>query len=965
MSLEPKEKHSGEFENEYERLNKEQREAVNSIEGPVMVVAGPGTGKTQILTLRIGNILLKTDTKADSILCLTFTNSAVKAMQDRLRRYIGPEAFKVKVATFHSFGAELLSKFHKVLGIQNEPGLMEERDMILLYDEVLSGGSWQYIRPRSDPARHFRDLKSMISLLKRERIAPLNFKKEIKKEIKKIENDPDSVSKRGGGIKKEAEKDIEDLHKSLEAAEFYRLYEDEKKKRNLFDYDDILESMILIMQKSEEAKSFVLENFLYVLVDEHQDSSRLQNEFLQTVWGEVEKPNVFVVGDDRQLIYGFGGASLEYFENFKNVFGPAKLISLVENYRSTKDILDSSHDLLQSVLTKEKLKSQRKESYPLRLVETYYPADEIVAAGLEIKEKLEKGEDANDMAILVPKNHHVRRAITILSEMGLPVAGGEMINFFDVPPARPFIEVLKILVNPEDNVALAMSMFSKYSGILPLKAHRFLKNSYLREFSLHKVEAERDTLFEGVSEVNNWLSKLKAWSKLPQNNLHSFIETVGFEFLLRTSAPHQELIQRIEVIRTLLNLVTVLTERNPDLSLLELLKTLERLEKYGENVPLLVFAPDEGMKVLTLHGSKGLEFDFVWIAHMDERSFAGGRIGGFRLPEPIREKVEKRDEEVLKRQLYVAITRAKRFCTVSYARESHAGTSQELASILDEIQKNFQKQSAEDTDKKIKKSDGVLFKEPAGLKDLVKLVSEDYKNKKVSASLLNNFFECPWKWYFRSLLSMPERESASLKFGNKVHSAIDQILKSHNVVLPEDKEVAQVVSRWVENRFKDISQNRENEYPISLKDPKFSHLNIYGKIDLLEKLDEKNIRVTDFKTGSVRPKGEIEKLDDEGRLSGLMRQLTMYSYLLQSSPSWRGVNVSESRLEFLEAKSERERIYNYAVGEEEIVRLIKDIGDYDYLVKNGGWVNRPCNYNSYGKNTECEYCSMANVFKKS
>src|SRR3989338_8371079 len=130
MSLEPKEKHSGEFENEYERLNKEQREAVNPIEGPVMVVAGPGTGKTQILTLRIGNILLKTDTKADSILCLTFTNSAVKAMRERLRKYIGPEASLVKVSTFHSFGMDILDKYYGVLGLDEKPELMDEKDSI-------------------------------------------------------------------------------------------------------------------------------------------------------------------------------------------------------------------------------------------------------------------------------------------------------------------------------------------------------------------------------------------------------------------------------------------------------------------------------------------------------------------------------------------------------------------------------------------------------------------------------------------------------------------------------------------------------------------------------------------------------------------------------------------------------------------------------------------------------------------
>ena len=155
----------------------------------------------------------------------------------------------------------------------------------------------------------------------------------------------------------------------------------------LLDYDDVLEYLIKIVETSEEARDEIREKYLYVLVDEHQDSSGVQNEFLQKVWGDVEKPNIFVVGDDRQLIYGFGGASLAYFEGFKNTFGKAKLITLLENYRSTQVILDSAHTLLQSSLSPAKLVSHSKDSFPLRLVEADYPRDEIIACVLDIKEK--------------------------------------------------------------------------------------------------------------------------------------------------------------------------------------------------------------------------------------------------------------------------------------------------------------------------------------------------------------------------------------------------------------------------------------------------------------------------------------------------------------------------------------------------------------------------------------------------
>jgi DNA helicase-2/ATP-dependent DNA helicase PcrA len=987
------------FKAEYKKLNKAQKDAVDTIDGPVMVVAGPGTGKTQILALRIGKILLETDIKADSILCLTFTNSAVKAMRERLRKYIGAEASKVKVSTFHSFGMEMLEKYFMVLGLHEKPSLMDERDAISLYDDILHNNEWEYIRPRADASRYFKDLKSMVSFLKRERITPKNLESEIKQEIKNIKGDALNISARGenkGNLKKEAERRTESLERTMEAVKFYNLYEANKKERNLFDYDDILESLVFIAEESVEAKNYIKENFLYVLIDEHQDSSGIQNEFLSKIWGGEEKPNIFVVGDDRQLIYGFGGASLEYFENFKNAFGKAKLISLSENYRSTQRILDTAHNLLQSSIAEGKLKSNRKENDSLRLVEAYYPRDEIIFSALEIKDKIKNGLDPNNIAILVPKNRQVVSTITVLKDMDLPVSGQDTLNFFDAAEALAFIRVLKIIANPSDGATLAASFFSVNSQISPESAHKFIRKNDMREFSLLNMPEVKKNLFKKViasNEVSAWIGKLKSWlsdSRLP---IYSLIQKVGKEFLLDTSKNHKELMRRIEILRTVIHLVLLETEKNPNLSLNEFLNFLDRVENYGEDIPLAVFSPNEGVKVLTLHGSKGLEFDYVWIAHMDERSFTGTRREGFVLPESIKERALKRDELALKRQLYVALTRARKFCTISYALRSYNGADQELAHIVADISGNFEKQSADETEKIILNHDKRAFVEKkqkeeknTDLAGLVKLVARDYEDRKVSVSLLNNFFECPWKWYFRNLLQLPEPKSESLEFGNIVHGSVDEVLKFAKKPSGDDlqkiisrqvkktgfgddrkqrelfKLALKIVSRWSDTRLVELSKKRENEQSISVADDRLPHLNIYGKIDLIEHLDEKNIRVTDFKTGNVRKKSEIERIDSEGRMSTYMRQLAMYSYLIWQSPKWK-VYVGESRLEFLEAKKDADIFYNTIINKEQIDMIVKDITDYDNLLKTGEWVNRPCNYNSYGKNTECEYCKMAEIYK--
>jgi DNA helicase-2/ATP-dependent DNA helicase PcrA len=480
----------------------------------------------------------------------------------------------------------------------------------------------------------------------------------------------------------------------------------------------------------------------------------------------------------------------------------------------------------------------------------------------------------------------------------------------------------------------------------------------MREFALDGItEKIAPTLFDESPE-NKWVRKLAKWRNIPQDDLKKFIEDVGTEIF---EGEKDKFVTGKEIMNTILHLLTGELEKNPSLRLRDFISYLEKLEFYGEPVPLVTM-PREGIKVLTMHSSKGSEFEYVWIAHMDERSLGGGKKMAFSIPENIKEKIEERDIDSIKRKLYVAITRAKRFCTLSYARESMKGNGQELAKIIEELPEEVFKKEKIPERKKVKNNDSkILF-------ELQELVKEKYKDKYISASMLNNFFECPWKWYFRSFLQLPEAPTLSLEFGSKIHAALDKILKLGRAPDPNelkdlmlDEEAREIISRWVRNRLPQIKLNYKNEQSVSIKDERFPYLNVYGKLDLIENLGGNVVRVTDFKTGGVRKRSDIEKLDDEGRMSGNLRQLAMYSYLITKSPQWK-VDVRESRLEFVEAKKDSEAMYDTVINNEHIDLIMKDIADYDELVKTGNWVNRECNYNSYGKNTECEYCKLAEVY---
>lgn len=991
------------FTDEYNKLNKAQKEAVDTTEGPVMVVAGPGTGKTQILALRIGNILKKGVAPADSILCLTFTRSGVKAMKNRLEEYIGKESNNVRISTFHSFANDLVEKHFTLLNFKTMPKLLEDDEKIFLADEIMEKNVWEYLRPMSNPTLYFNDLNQLISVLKRERLSPEEFLFQVESDIKNLKNDPDSISTRGeskGKLKKEIEKKIESLGRTREVVKFYELYEQKKIEESFMDYDDVLEYAVRLVEKYDDVRADIYENFLYVLVDEHQDSSGVQNNFLKAVWKDQDKPNIFVVGDDRQLIYAFSGAKLSYFEEFTHFFGKIKLITLVENYRSTSNILDLAEDLLSSSISKEKLRSNTKGKDKILLNEYTYPRDEIIGAGLYFKNKIAQGDKSEDCAILVPKNFHVRNAMQTLSNMGISVSTGKNLQLFNLREAQAFLRVLHIVDDPLNLVLLAESLLDYTSGVEIFEAHTFIKNTKSNKISINELinYGSEGGLFAKISlknGISEWGRNLKSWVLLTDHNFTQLVSVIGNEFLINNSKNHEQLLKNVEIVRSFIHLALTFENKNSQASLKEFLEYLERLQSYGNYGRLATFGANKGVAVMTLHKSKGLEYKNVWIAHMNEETLMSEKKNSFTIPEKVKEHIHKRDVENAKRELYVAITRAKENCVLSYASENYTGGELGLAQIIRELpEHHFVKKYKEETEQEIIASDmgAKIFThvEPKIdrdiLEDIKNFVRENYADSRVSVSLLNNFFECPWKWYFRNFLKLPEVKSTSLALGSAVHSTIEFILKCRSLPseieikerinfklqsegLKDEKELERIVKdaekavqNWIRNYYEKLEKDYDSERSIQFRDPKYKNLLMSGKIDLTERSERdgnRSVIITDFKTGKIKTKNEIEKLDEEGRLSSYMRQLAMYSYLVDGGE--KGREVSISRLLFLEGDpKDKNSLYSTFIDQIKIDLLKKDISDYIENLENGSWVDLKCHHKSWGsKKEECEYCELA------
>jgi len=328
------------FTEKYSILNKEQKQAVDTIDGPVMIIAGPGTGKTTTLTMRIANILKNTDTSPDSILALTFTQSGVKAMREYLRSIIGTTAYYVNIHTFHSFCTELININPDIFEKEESIKVLSDLERIQLIKNVLNSLDLEILKPFNAPDLYLKDISSSITSLKQENISPKDFENLIYESQKNLDNEIEINPRTKKPYTKFTKKQKE-IDKQKELLTVYKEFLKQIKEIKRIDFEDMINIVVDKMKRDENFRLSLQEKYLYVLVDEYQDTNSSQNEIIKYLTLDVEEPNVFVVGDDDQAIYRFQGASLENILNFKELFPNAIVIALQSNYRSSNTIIEA------------------------------------------------------------------------------------------------------------------------------------------------------------------------------------------------------------------------------------------------------------------------------------------------------------------------------------------------------------------------------------------------------------------------------------------------------------------------------------------------------------------------------------------------------------------------------------------------------------------------------------------------
>ena len=1001
-----KEKLEEKFREEYYKLNQKQKQAVDQIEGPVMVIAGPGTGKTKILASRIGKILLDTDAGPGNILCLTYTDAGVIAMRNKLREMIGPAAYRVNIFTFHAFCNEV---------IQDNLSLFEKNSL----DPISELEKIAYLRelvdsfPKNHPLKRYRgdvyfevkNLDRLFSMMKREGWKPAFLVQKIDEYLADLPNREEYVYKRKqngnnpGDLKKEKiEQATERMERLKAAVNEFDHFQQIMRQKNRYDFDDMINWVINAFQENKNLLANYQEQFLYILVDEYQDTSGSQNRLVELLINYWEKPNVFVVGDDDQSIFRFQGANVENMLSFSKSYKDDLLtVVLTQNYRSTQSILDASRSLIKQNEERliRKLEGLSKEliasnSAVSRLA--HKPAiksydnqkQEMIDISLQIEKLMAQGVQPNRMGVIYKENKWGEELSRLLKYRNIPFYSKRSINILEIPIAQKIILILEYLAAEHDvpyegDERLFEILHFDWFNIPAIEIAKLSVESSETKYSenktsfrklLHqKANAPVKDLFSqgihpGLKKASAAIESLIA--DVPNVTLQVLLENIIRKAgVLNYIMQHPEKIWLLQVLNALFEFVKEESHRKPWMSLKELVTIIELMEKEQIILPVTeITGNDKGVNLMTAHGSKGLEFQYVFFAGCNAAVWEKKRkpYDGFKLPDNIFSTSTNGDSiEELRRLFYVALTRAEQHLIISYCCYRNDGRELEPSMFISEVadEQQIPVEKVFVNDDIIAEFNALPFGEQ--LSPQIKELEEEFVSRllekfTMNVSALNNYLQCPLQFYFRNLLRIPSPKNEAAEFGSAVHYALEQLFRKMQMngeTFPTKEEFIRDFE-WYMNRHRenftkeqfnrrmeiapDLLSNYYEKYVDSWNtvvtvERNFNNIVVNGmvlrgKIDKLE-FEGKSVNVVDYKTGN--PEYAREKLSrpsEKYPLGGdYWRQAAFYKILVDNygQKDWK---VVSSEFDFIEP--DKKKVFQKLkifITQADIDKVCEQIGD--------------------------------------
>jgi DNA helicase-2/ATP-dependent DNA helicase PcrA len=602
-------------------LNPAQREAVLATEGPVLVVAGAGSGKTRVLTHRIAHLVTACGVKPQEILAITFTNKAAGEMKERLEGILGGVAHRMWVMTFHAACGRILRREAPRLGYRSNFTIYDQADQVRLTKLCLE-------ELDRDPKRFVpRGIHAQISMAKNQLIGPEEYKARVASFYDQT------------------------------VADVYGLYQRRLHGSNAVDFDDLLMLTVEVLERFPEARERWQKAFRYVLVDEYQDTNHAQYRLLQLLAGEHR--NVFAVGDPDQSIYAFRGADIRNILEFERDFGGAKLIALEQNYRSTNSVLRAANAVITNNRERKpkSLWSELGEGDPVRVIEVEDEHAEARFVAAEVASLIDEGWSGSEIAVFYRTNAQSRVLEDVLVRQEIPyqVIGGP--KFYERAEIKDAIAYLQVIDNPSDAVSLTRIANRPRRGIGDASLARLQTFADAQEIPLWEALERAEEAGVGAAP----LRAVERFRTLMQSSMAGALE-LSVPEVLEGVLERSGYLEALEAERTveaqgrienLLELVGVAREYQERAEEPTLSEFLQQLSLYSDQDDLSV--ERSLVTLMTLHNAKGLEFRAVLLIGMEEGVFPHSR------------SIEEQGLEEERRLAYVGLTRAKERLTLTHA----------------------------------------------------------------------------------------------------------------------------------------------------------------------------------------------------------------------------------------------------------------------------------------------------------
>lgn len=926
-------------------LNKSQLQAVTHKTGPLLIIAGAGTGKTTVITRRIANLIANKLARPSEILALTFTDKAAGEMEERVDQLVPYGFVDTWISTFNAFGDRILREFALDLGLPANFKVLSATEQAIFMRENIYSFDLKHFRPLANPIGHIEALLNHFSRLKDELVTPEEYKAFV--ESKKFNGSSDDEAL--------------EHEKELELAGAYERYQELMIQAGNLDYGDQIYLTYRILKENKKVLTELQGRFKYILVDEFQDTNYAQYQIVKLLGGN--NPNITVVGDDDQSIYRFRGASISNILSFKDDYKDCTQIVLNQNYRSTQEILDSSYKLIQhnnpdrlEVQNKidKRLIANKKGEYPeLIHCETLSCEADKVAQIIEDLVK-EKSYKYNDFAILARANSHLEPFIQSLNVKNIPSIFVGTSSLFARPEIKMLVSFFKCLVYPDDNLSffnLATSELYKID-VHKLSAVYATAKRQNRSFEdIFESENIESDIKKIIDDLNKFREKLKSNYSAGEILYEYLKEKQYFKSLSAAATVEAEI--KVSNIAKFFDRISQFDHVATDKSVHSFLNNLEMIVEVGDEVKSSDIDPDlDAVNMMTVHSAKGLEWPVVFVVNLvNERFPTRRRSESLPIPnELIKERLPEGDFHIQeeRRLFYVGVTRAKdRLYLTSaddYGGKRAKKLSQFVLELLDDanIAKIKHKQSALEKIEKFQKVNEPTIK----VRDKnLKKTGQLY----LSRQQIDDYYTCPKKYYFVNVVKVPLPTDWHFMYGSAIHETLQRYFakkqkaekpdlesmildfntyfKNEGFITRQQEELRQQGGIETLARFYDHDQ-KENLMPDMIEE-KFEfaedNLKINGRYDLVIK-NKEGVEILDFKTSEVKDQKDADRRIREST------QMKIYAL------AWfeKYGEIPQTTLSFIESDKKGSRKFKQADLEktrEMILDVAEGIRSEDYTAK--------------------------------